>query len=78
VIEWRLESPARLMHEGFHRRDTAWQSRNPKWGIANLECVSRSCRFCMPQAAREHTKAAAAAAALQNVAVFDVQLDDLR
>jgi hypothetical protein len=27
----------------------------------------------MPQAAREHTKAAAAAAALQNAAVFDVQ-----
>jgi hypothetical protein len=32
----------------------------------------------MPQAAREHTKAAAAAAALQNAAMLDVQMKSLR
>jgi uncharacterized protein (DUF433 family) len=32
-----------------------------------LECGSRSCRFCMPLAALEHTKAAAAATALQTL-----------
>jgi len=41
--------------------------------IANLECDSRSSyRFCIPLAAHEHPKAAAAAAALQNVAASHV------
>jgi hypothetical protein len=42
-----------------------------------LECGSRSCRFRMPQAAREHTKAATAVAALQNAAVLDVRMEPL-
>jgi len=62
---------ARVIHHNSPQRHSAALPQPKRTGaIANLECGSRSYRFRMPLAALEHTKAAAAAAALQNVATF--------